>query len=432
MFPPTLKNMTSTSAALYTRPIPCNHFTRHQKETGSWLRKWQLTVVSSLSKSVPTAVVVPTAVAAPPENKQIFPEFPLSKPPDGEGELEQAPGNKTQISGPTASAARPPVSTAIGPTPAPETTPVDMATPGTLNALSVLLSALNQVTVNYQTYFTESPTAASGLATAAATTVTVSEFPTSSFESVVNSFISSALSSVPIVPSLPASSPSFSVVVNTALTSPTLSATQPPATVPQSTNPLTVPSPPSSSLPPSSALPPPATSVPGTTLSTVAAPSSSAPILPPTTSELSTPPTSLLPSSPSLPTTSVPPTTLPIMPTSTTTTTTITPPLTPSSTTIPPSLTSSSAPPTTPSTSSTFSTETTSSTTLTTRKSSSTTLSSSEPSSSEAATSTTTQRPSETRAPPVPVAGAPAALAPPALLLWCGVAAAAAVVSVGV
>ncbi|KAK7569974.1 hypothetical protein IWX91DRAFT_381715 [Phyllosticta citricarpa] len=174
MFPPTLKNMTSTSAALYTRPIP------------------------SLSKSVPTAVVVPTAVAAPPENKQIFPEFPLSKPPDGEGELEQAPGNKTQISGPTASAARPPVSTAIGPTPAPETTPVDMATPGTLNALSVLLSALNQVTVNYQTYFTESPTAASGLATAAATTVTVSEFPTSSFESVVNSFISSALSSVPI------------------------------------------------------------------------------------------------------------------------------------------------------------------------------------------------------------------------------------------
>ncbi|KAK8437053.1 hypothetical protein IWX49DRAFT_549982 [Phyllosticta citricarpa] len=167
MFPPTLKNMTSTSAALYTRPIP----TCSAAITSRATKKRRLTVVSSLSKSVPTAVVVPTAVAAPPENKQIFPEFPLSKPPDGEGELEQAPGNKTQISGPTASAARPPVSTAIGPTPAPETTPVDMATPGTLNALSVLLSALNQVTVNYQTYFTESPTAASGLATAAATTL---------------------------------------------------------------------------------------------------------------------------------------------------------------------------------------------------------------------------------------------------------------------
>ncbi|KAK8174210.1 hypothetical protein IWX90DRAFT_166586 [Phyllosticta citrichinensis] len=442
MFPPVVKNMTRASAALYSTPddrrriilnpvvlirVSCS--TCSATTTSLAIQKdgesrpgqnWWLTVHSSLLNSVPTAVV------SSPENKQIFPEFPLSTTTGTEGErtriLEQVPGEKTQEPGPFASASRLPVSKAIGSPPAPEATSVDMATPGALNALSVLLSALSSVTVSYQTYYTESPTAVSGLATAT-TTVTVSEFPTS----VVNSIISSALGSAPLSP-LPAS-PSVSVAVNTAITSPTLTATQTPL-VPESTSPLVI-SPPSSNLLPTTVLPPPATSAPRTTTA-AAPPSTTAPILPPTTSELTTPPT-LLPSSPTLPNTSALPTTPPVIPTTTT------PPLTPSSTT--PSPTSSSPPPTTPiisSTSSTFSTTTSASSSISsssfltsptsstmTTFSSSTTSSSSE-SSSEAATSTTSKSPSETRAPPVPVAGA-AGLAFPSLLLWCGVAVAAAV-----
>ncbi|KAK8165540.1 hypothetical protein BKA80DRAFT_301552 [Phyllosticta citrichinensis] len=220
MFPPVVKNMTRASAALYSTPT-CSATTTSlaiQKDGESRPgQKWWLTVHSSLLNSVPTAVV------SSPENKQIFPEFPLSTTTGTEGE-------KTQEPGPFASASRLPVSKAIGSPPAPEATSVDMATPGALNALSVLLSALSSVTVSYQTYYTESPTAVSGLATAT-TTVTVSEFPTS----VVNSIISSALGSAPLSP-LPAS-PSVSVAVNTAITSPTLTATQTPL-VPESTSPL--------------------------------------------------------------------------------------------------------------------------------------------------------------------------------------------------
>ncbi|KAK8200412.1 uncharacterized protein BKA78DRAFT_291914 [Phyllosticta capitalensis] len=164
------------------------------------LARWRLTIDSSLLISIPPAVV-------PPENnKQILPEVPLSTIPPNQGEsnriIETAPGEEAKSLGPAANAARPPLSRAQGP-PIPETTPLAMATPEPLNALSVLLSALSSVTVSYQTYFEPSPTLQiSGLATAT-TTVTVSEFPTSSIQSVVNSIISNALGSATGQPSVP-------------------------------------------------------------------------------------------------------------------------------------------------------------------------------------------------------------------------------------